>query len=126
VPRLPLVRLMTSRVGSPEQKPVVIAKVANVTARDIETGEQGMADTCPLAHACLRLFPGKYVTVGAEHINVFTGSFVSDEELPLWESEWLHDGKDFVNRFDDGLDVEPRKVNLRLYYERIPDDSTST
>lgn len=97
-----------------------VEKIANVTARDIQRGERGMSDSCALALSATRLFPGKFVIVTPNYICVYDG-----DDSPLWESEWTHDGAGFVDDFDNGFDVQPRKVKLRLYYKRV-DDGTST
>lgn len=71
----------------------------DVTKEDIERGKREDCLDCPIALALSRQFNG-YTDVGRLWANTEYGRFE-------------HDGRLFIDTFDDGIDVEPTTVHFK-------------
>lgn len=81
-----------------------------VTAEDIAAGRQSEPSDCPIALAIARVF-GERVLVCPERL-------MSIEPYP--ELQLPAKVADFINRFDDGLEVAPFEFELPLEEQWIP------
>lgn len=71
-------------------------KTIQVTQDDIEHGKRECGDTCAVARAMQRAFPGRSVHVGATIVWFGADSFPLPRRV-----------QDFISDFDDGKRVQP-------------------
>ena len=81
-----------------------------VTREDIDNGEAGDCDRCPVALALLRHTNADEVTVGNCGVDIFHDSgLVVDYGVDLPEV-----ARDFIKKFDTGRDVEPFEFEVDI------------
>jgi hypothetical protein len=96
-------------------------RTVSVTAEHIARGVRSDCSSCPVALAVMDIFPAKLCIVTWDHVYVYPdedtySSYIAgDADLAQGPDEvWQHSGSNFINRFDQGMTVEPQYVELWL------------